>query len=409
MKNVFLLLLLLFINPICVLHAQWEQTSGPGSETVLCMALIGNNLFAGTENNGVFLSTDNGSNWTSMYNGMPYNTVNAMAVSGKRLFAGTKTAGVFLTINNGRNWTAVNNGLTSLSIKALVVDGSNIYAGTECGVFLSTNNGTNWTAVNNGLTSLSITALVVNGSNIFAGASNGVFTSTDSGANWRAVNNGFFVPEGINTFAVCGSKVFASDGVVTYFTTNNGEVWEYLNEDMLPWGSYAKTYAVKGENIFAGIFAVGVYLSTNKGVNWRRINDSNLYYEASFIRSLIASSNYLFAGVTKMGVWRRSLEGMMLPVEDDKSNLPNEYSLMQNYPNPFNPSTSINYKISKPCPVQLRVFDLLGREMAVLVNEEKSAGSYNVSFNASHLPSGIYYYQLKTASYCETKKMVFLK
>ena len=408
MKNVFLLLLLLFINPICVLNAQWEQTSGPETRTILCMALIGNNLFAGTEYDGVYLSTDNGSNWTSMYNGMPYNTVNAMAVNGNKLFAGTKTGGVFLTTNNGTNWTTVNNGLTSLSIKALVVNGPNIFAGTERGVFLSTNNGTNWTAVNNGLTSLSITAFVVNGSNIFAGTSNGIFTSADSGANWRAVNNGLFGPEAINTLAACGSKVIASDGISTYFSTNNGEVWESLNNDLLSSG-YITALAVKGENIFAGIYARGVFLSTDNGVNWREINDSNLYHEARFIRSLIAGSNYLFIGVTKMGVWRRSLEGVMLPVEDDKSNLPNEYSLMQNYPNPFNPSTSINYKIIKPGMVYLRVFDLLGREVAVLVNEEKNAGSFNVSFNASHLTSGIYYYQLRTNDYLETKKMVLIK
>ena len=90
-------------------------------------------------------------------------------------------------------------------------------------------------------------------------------------------------------------------------------------------------------------------------------------------------------------------------------NPPNNYSLSYNYPNPFNPSTKIEYKISDPGFVSLKVFDLLGREVTTLINEEKPAGSYNVSFDASDLSSGVYYYRLTLGSYVETKKMVLLK
>lgn len=87
----------------------------------------------------------------------------------------------------------------------------------------------------------------------------------------------------------------------------------------------------------------------------------------------------------------------------------NSYKLFQSYPNPFNPSTSIRYSIISRQLVQLKVYDMLGNEIATLVNEEKPAGNYEVTFNASALSSGIYFYQLKSGTYVETKKMVLLK
>ena len=85
------------------------------------------------------------------------------------------------------------------------------------------------------------------------------------------------------------------------------------------------------------------------------------------------------------------------------------FTLNQNYPNPFNPSTKIKYTIPNVGNVRLNVFNVLGKEIATLVNEEKSAGKYEVEFNAANLPSGIYFYQLQSGSFVETKKMILLK
>ncbi len=92
------------------------------------------------------------------------------------------------------------------------------------------------------------------------------------------------------------------------------------------------------------------------------------------------------------------------------------FSLSQNYPNPFNPSTKIKYSIpnietSHSSIVQLKIYDILGREVATLVNETKQAGNYEVDFDADKfdLPSGIYFYQLSVGSFIQTKKMIFLK
>jgi hypothetical protein len=96
-------------------------------------------------------------------------------------------------------------------------------------------------------------------------------------------------------------------------------------------------------------------------------------------------------------------------VLNQEEQLPGSSLLFQNYPNPFNPSTIINYQIAKKSNVSLKVFNVLGREIASLVNEEKSAGSYSVNFNASSIPSGVYFYQIKSGSYLATKKMILLK
>jgi len=93
----------------------------------------------------------------------------------------------------------------------------------------------------------------------------------------------------------------------------------------------------------------------------------------------------------------------------DGSQVPVKFILNQNYPNPFNPSTIIKYAIPSRQYTILKVYDVLGNEVATLVNEVKPAGNYVVAFDGTGLPSGIYFYQLITDSYINTKKMVLLR
>ena len=94
---------------------------------------------------------------------------------------------------------------------------------------------------------------------------------------------------------------------------------------------------------------------------------------------------------------------------NDVSNLPNKFELSQNYPNPFNPSTVISYNIPKAANVTLKVYDVLGREVATLVNQFQNANSYKVRFNASSLSSGVYLYKIEAGNFIMTKKMLLLK
>jgi len=95
-------------------------------------------------------------------------------------------------------------------------------------------------------------------------------------------------------------------------------------------------------------------------------------------------------------------------VSDDGETAKN-FDLKQNFPNPFNPSTRISYAIPSASFVNLKVYDIIGNEIAVLVNEEKQAGNYQIDFDATELTGGVYFYQLLTGSFVETKKMILMK
>ncbi len=102
--------------------------------------------------------------------------------------------------------------------------------------------------------------------------------------------------------------------------------------------------------------------------------------------------------------------GTVTSVNDDKNDIiPTTYELNQNYPNPFNPTTKIRFSIPQNDFVTLKVYDILGREIATIINEELKAGTYNLDFEATNLSSGIYFYQLKTDNFVEVKKMNLLK
>jgi len=96
-------------------------------------------------------------------------------------------------------------------------------------------------------------------------------------------------------------------------------------------------------------------------------------------------------------------------VQDQGTGIPQEYSLQQNYPNPFNPSTAISYQLSANSFVSLKVFDVLGREVATLVNEVKKAGTYSTTWNAAGFGSGIYFCKMQAGSFTETRKLVLMK
>ncbi len=95
-------------------------------------------------------------------------------------------------------------------------------------------------------------------------------------------------------------------------------------------------------------------------------------------------------------------------IEENTIN-PDEYTLYQSYPNPFNPTTNIKYSIPKKDKTTIKVFDILGREVVTLVNENQNAGTYIVPFDGSNFASGVYFYSIRSGSFIETKKMILLK
>jgi len=144
------------------------------NSTIVTLAVSGTNIYAGAVDSGVFLSTNNGTSWTAINDGLTDTHIWSLAVSGTNLFAGTAFGGVFLSTNNGANWSAVNNGLTSTSIRFLAVTGTNVFAIAQASlsdsIFLSTNNGASWTAMSSGLPAISFSRLTISDTYLFAGA-----------------------------------------------------------------------------------------------------------------------------------------------------------------------------------------------------------------------------------------------
>jgi acetyl esterase/lipase len=118
-------------------------------------------------------------------------------------------------------------------------------------------------------------------------------------------------------------------------------------------------------------------------------------------------------GINRIQSWDTVSTVIHIPgptyIDDKSDNSPLTFSLSQNYPNPFNPGTLIGYTLQVASKTTLKVYDILGREVATLVNENQKAGEYKVEFNANNFPSGIYFYKLQAGSFVETKKMILLK
>lgn len=404
MKNSIFLLVFLLLFPSIKIISQWTKvTNGLGDRWTLSLEASGNNLFVGVGNPeiGAFVTTDNGILWTQT--SLNNRAVWSFAFSGNYIFAGTNFYGVYSSSNNGVTWTQTS--LNNLHAYTLLVNGNYLFAGTYQGVYLSTNNGTTWsqTSLNNG----NVYGLALIGNNLFAGTSNpgdGVFFSTNNGTNWSqtSLNNQY-----VWALKAGASTLFAgtqNNGI--FLSTNNGTTWSQTSVNFT-----TRALTVSGNNIFAGTDG-GFYVSNNNGATWTQRNEGFVNYSPT-INALCIFNNYIFAGTgnnNAQGVWRRPLSDL-IGIEPISNEIPNQFSLSQNYPNPFNPTTKIRFDISGTSAAQtyLSVYDILGSEVATLVNEELKPGTYETKWDASNFVSGVYFYKLSTTDFTETKKMILIK
>ncbi|MBN1396606.1 MAG: T9SS type A sorting domain-containing protein [Bacteroidetes bacterium] len=111
----------------------------------------------------------------------------------------------------------------------------------------------------------------------------------------------------------------------------------------------------------------------------------------------------------RISYWLEAGKDTAITDVTEKTNRIKGFELLQNYPNPFNPTTVISYKLKVRSKVGLKIYDILGREIATLVNEEKPAGIYRINFYAEDIPSGVYFYQLKVKNSTETKKLILIR
>jgi hypothetical protein len=197
-------------------------------------------------------------------------------------------------------------------------------------------------------------------------------------------------------------KIFANAGDFLYLSTDTCNTWTIIStlniQSGLCWSSGSS------EGMLIGTEDLGVFLFSDTGDSLGSRNEglTNLS-----IHTLSLDNNgYAYAG-TENGVWRRPLSEIVTLIDNELTH-PTEFILEQNYPNPFNPSTVISYQLAVSSDVVLKVFDVLGNEIATLVDEYKPAGRYEVEFEAA-LPSGVYFYQLRAGELIQTRKMILIK
>jgi photosystem II stability/assembly factor-like uncharacterized protein len=370
------------------------------------IAFSGNDIFVGSSFDGVYRSTAQGT-FERKANGLTNLAVNTIAIGGaNKVFVGC--SGIFCSTNNGELWTRF--GTPSVIVRAITQIGTGeVFAGTGAGVLKFTSDGSSFQLVNNGLTNRSVNALVSSATNqVFAGTDGGLFRLDSS--LWVPLSNGVGDVR-VTCLALRGSALLAgTQDSAAYVSQDNGEHWRQIAAGLS--GQSISDVALASPNkAFAATRGNGVYTSTLDGTTWTRVADGLTDLNIAGIEG--GPDSRLYAVSDSGNVHRSSFVDA---VELTDGLTPGSYALLQNYPNPFNPSTTINYQLPTNSHVTLKVYDMLGREVATLVNEVQDAGFKSVTFNASNLPagrqglaSGVYLYRLTAGSFVSTRKMVVVK
>ena len=402
MKFFFLLASLIIASQL-PLRAQW-QLSGIVGQNVHGLLTDGVIAYAGCDS-GVYRSTNDGLTWGRRSTGLPVSPffTKTFAMTGSSLFAGTNgAAGMYVTTNDGVTWTVSNSGLTGSQVHALAVQGSVLFAATNGnGIFRSTNNGALWLESNVGINNLFAHSLLVTASRIMAGTDGGAFVSADTGATWSLLPGS---PTDIRSLASTGSLLVAGTNTAGIFrSTDNGLTWSGANVGLA--SLFVRVVLAQGTNLFAGTKSGGVHLSTDDGANWSQINNG---LDSLSILALEVNATTLYAGADRGGVWTRPLS-QVVAAPRESALAPSVFRLQQNYPNPFNPSTVIRYSIPTRSHVVMKVYDVLGRDVATLVDDMRSAGEYSVRWNAANVASGVYFCRLTNENRVEVREMMIVK
>ncbi len=322
MKNLHLLIIVVLIfsiyNPA---QAQWTQTGGPYGADVRSIASNGSYMFARTSG-GIFRSTDNGTTWTKLSEGLRHSNFNALAFNGTDIFAGAIGGYIeyggflYLSTDYGESWIQpdyspsfswISTGINEVIVCPNGTGGNNIFIGASgAGVQLSTDNGISWNSVNTGL--LGADGRVVNtlaaipngtgGSNIFAGvqydgfsSSGGAFLSTNNGESWNAINTGLPTNPTVTSLLISGNNIFAVAGKI-YLSVNNGSNWNESNSG-IPTNTAASCLAKNGVNLFAGTLNGHVFISTNNGANWI---ESDNGIQVTYVNVIFSAGTNLYTG-----------------------------------------------------------------------------------------------------------------
>ncbi|MBE2216670.1 MAG: T9SS type A sorting domain-containing protein [Ignavibacteria bacterium] len=407
----------------------WVIQTTPVTDDIYAIQFV--NLYTGYaagENGRIVKSTNGGITWFSIGSGLTsqflsvirFFDANTGYVSGN--WSGSVTNNFFKTTNGGLNWTLIG----SLSPDRMQFIDLNLGWGiVNQSLGKTTSGGVQWSFStfdpvcpncsmndiyfhneNTGYTSGDYWNSAQNMGYMF------LFKTTNAGGNW---NQKFVYQSNVNPYAPQLGHMFFPDNQMQigyalgsfeiyaglYKTTNGGENW-----------SLKKQFPIQANYQWFTSADTGWVTSTQGRVMFTSDGGSNFFTYTNGINSEL---NRIFFLNDSVG-WIACNDGIILArnagingIHPVSFNYPSEFILFQNYPNPFNPVTNFGFRIADFGMVKLTIYDALGKEIASVVNEELQPGSYNVDWDASNYPSGVYFYKLQSGDFVESKKMVLIK
>jgi hypothetical protein len=399
-----------------------------------------NRILGGTQDNGTVRTTTGSLNdWVDIYGGDGFYCLVDYTTS-QRVYASSQNGGLGRSTNGGSTFFSATSGLDLLYTNWMtpyVMDKNNpliMYCGTYK-IHRSTNGAASWSQISPDLANGhvqnlgTVTTIDVAKSNpnvIYCGTDDAnVWVTTNGGTNWVKINNGLpyrwvtrvtIHPDSANVCYVTlsGYKV-DSTGSHIYRTANYGSSWisikgnlpdAPINDVIIDPADYRTLYIATD---------IAVMQTTNLGTNWSVLG-------TGFPTNVPCHDLTLHNPTRTLIVWThgRSAFKISVPVgiQSTGNEVPVSFNLYQNYPNPFNPVTKIRFSIPpyeggkgdvKGGFVTLKVYDLLGKEIVTLVNQQLKLGTYEVTFDGKDLSSGVYFYRLWADGFTDTKRMVLLK
>ncbi|RQW79790.1 MAG: T9SS C-terminal target domain-containing protein, partial [Geobacter sp.] len=298
-----------------------------------------------------------------------------------------------------------------------------IAGGTSGNTYYTTNGGVNWQSAlippGNTVWGIHFVESPVLGTlGMTACASGYVYISTDGGVNW-ALEPRYT----ISTF----DDIYMTDAANAWIVGNSGVILKYTEPDNIPVELSSFTASVQKNSVLLN-WTTATELNNNgfeiertsipnsksefRNSNWTKIGFVPGRGTTTEISSYSFKDENLISGFYNYRIKQIDYDGSYKYYDLEETveiSSPFGFELAQNYPNPFNPSTAIGFSIPQKGLVTLKVFDVLGKEVLTMINEEIESGYHKIDFDARSLSSGVYYYQIKTGSFIETRKMVLLK
>ena len=362
----------------------------------------------------LIVSEDGGRNWHKKYINEAGSLSGKVTVADGVIFAGINN-GLYQSTDSGNSWVKIYSNYYGI-LRLTAYDKNNVailsYYGNSYFIIYTTDGGTNWTSTPYSQFSFD-TQLMKDGKifacgNYYDSTSNNhgsIYTSKDYGHNWHLIDTKYKMNK---IRAINKNDALAISNYEIYRSTDSGESWSIIRTSN-DYFTYFDNFAFKDSINGTLKIAYQLYNSNDAGLNWAK-SDLSLPTWGSI--SNMEYNNFgdlIIVSGEGMCIYKNPDYGYQGKDVNEITEENMNVKLSQNYPNPFNPTTIISYTIPQSGFVQLNVYDMLGREVARLVNKEQQSGGYNIEFNASSLTSGVYFYRLKSGGFIKTKKLILLK